>query len=609
MKYIIAYLLFISILTSFSSCCDDCNIVDPPQDNRTYLKKTFDKYHETFDVYTDLDAAGNHFVMPGKMQNAPPMDLGHTNSPNSGYTCIKANYTRGNGWSGWYFLNGILQGTQTSPSANWGDIPNAGVNVGSPSELSFYAKGENGGEVVEFFVAGVGYDPETGIQTNPYPDLSAKIKYNNNNPDRNVFVVLTSDWKKYTISTQGSNLSYTLGGFGWTASDSRNSQNITFYLDDIKFNSQRLTEPRLLVSYEVENQGTDFDRIMRNVAFTYDNALALMAFLAEGNTADAKLIADAFVYITQHDRIYSSGHVRNGYMGGDLKTFPGWTPNDRQFTVRMPGWTQNNQWNEDEFAVSTHTGNAAWLMLGLLAYYEKTGSSGSAYLNAAKLVGDWIESNCRDTRGAGGYTAGFEGWEPAPAELLYKATEHNIDLYAAFQRIYLKTNDIVWKNRADYAKNFVIAMYDPAGGKFYTGTTDDGVTINQTVIPLDVQAWAILSLKDEYQNYLRALNYADSNIKVGSGYSFSNFDLSTAWMEGTAQMAAVYAVLDSSNKHNEIINFIESNKDPSGAIYATQSGTLQTGFDWIYYHRKHVGATAWYVLAKKKVNPLWYGAG
>jgi hypothetical protein len=271
----------------------------------------------------------------------------------------------------------------------------------------------------------------------------------------------------------------------------------------------------------------------------------------------------------------------------------------------LPGWTQNNQWNEDEFAVSTHTGNAAWLMLGLLAYYEKTGSSGSTYLNAAKLVGDWIESNCRDTRGAGGYTAGFEGWEPAPTELLYKATEHNIDLYAAFQRIFLKTNDIVWKDRADYAKTFVIAMYDSVGCRFFTGTTDDGITINKTVIPLDVQAWAILSLKDDYQNYLRALNYANNNIKVGSGYSFSNFDVSTAWMEGTAQMAATYAFLDSTNKYNEIINFIESNKDPSGAIYATQSGTLQTGFDWIYYHKKHVGAAAWYVLAKKKVNPFW----
>ena len=102
------------IIVFFFCCTINCNTEDcpvnhtDPVDNRTYLKKTFDKYHETFDVYTDLDAAGNHFVMPGRMQNAPPMDLGFTGNPNSGYTCIKASYTRGNGWSGWYFLNGIL---------------------------------------------------------------------------------------------------------------------------------------------------------------------------------------------------------------------------------------------------------------------------------------------------------------------------------------------------------------------------------------------------------------------------------------------------------------------------------------------------------------------
>jgi hypothetical protein len=33
--------------------------------------------------------------------------------------------------------------------------------------------------------------------------------------------------------------------------------------------------------------------------------------------------------------------------------------------------------------------------------------------------------------------------------------------------------------------------------KFWTGTTLDGVTVNQEVIPLDIQAWALLALKEE----------------------------------------------------------------------------------------------------------------
>ena len=82
--------------------------------------------------------------------------------------------------------------------------------------------------------------------------------------------------------------------------------------------------------------------------------------------------------------------------------------------------------------MSTYTGNVAWAMLALLAYYDLQG--GHQYLVAAERMGDWVERYCRDTQGAGGYTGGFEGWEPTPRKLTYKSTEHNIDLYAAFQR-------------------------------------------------------------------------------------------------------------------------------------------------------------------------------
>lgn len=604
MKKLINPLIFtIIFLSTFSSsCCDDCEVpcptCPPTEIDKTatgHLTRTLNKYHNTFDVHTDLDAAGNHFVMKGQMQNAPAMQEGFTGDKYSGNDCIKVTYPGGSSWGGWYFMNGVLQGNQTAPIANWGDYPDAGINLSGTEKLTFYAKGQNGGERVEFFVAGVGRNPDNGSPTHPHPDSNPKISHG--------YDTLTSDWKEYTIDLRNKNLSYVLGGFGWA---SNSSGSITFYLDDIKFHKSRLSEPRLIVSYEVENQGTDFDKVMRNCSFIYDDALALIAFLSAGKSTEAKLIADAFVYITQHDRFYSPGHTRNAYMGGDLITPPGWTPNGRANTCRMPGWTDNNNWHEDEFVVSTHTGNAAWMILGLLAYYQSGGAGDASYLNAAKIVGEWINTNCYDTRGAGGFTAGFEGWEPAPVQLLYKSTEHNIDLWAAFQRLYLITGDNKWNQRALHAKNFVHAMYDSAGGKFYTGTTNDGITINTSVIPLDIQPWAIMSLRDT--TYLPALEYAENNTKVGvHGYAFSNFDLSTAWMEGTAQMAAVYAMLNQNEKANSILGFIKSLQHQEGALYATQSGTLQTGFDWVYYHRKHVGATAWYVLAEKNVNPFWYG--
>ena len=446
-----------------------------------YLAAVMDQFHDAFDVYTDANAPGNHFAARGRMASADGyeavsiMDEACTTSPHSGLTCIKAGFgSQGKNWGGWYFMNGVLEGSDREPSVNWGDHPNAGVDLRGAHQLTFWARGASGGEQVEFFAFNVGRS-ESGAAEQPYPDSATKATTG--------YVTLTSAWKQYTINVQGKDLAYVLGGFGWVSNSAKNGgRNITFYLDDISYDLPRVSEPRFLLSYRTIKSDLDVDKVLRNVAFTYDNALALMAFLANGDSGRAKLIADALVYAQNHDRHYSDGRLRNAYQAGDLMLPPGWVPNGKAGTVRMPGWygaPQNGDptWYEDEVQVSTSTGNMAWAMLALLAYYEKQG--GAQYLAAAERMGDWVESNCRATNGAGGYTAGFEGWETdPPTKLTYKATEHNIDLYAAFQRLYLITGQQKWRDRADHAKAFVVAMWDSTGHKFWTGTDEFGVAIN-----------------------------------------------------------------------------------------------------------------------------------
>ena len=70
---------------------------------------------------------------------------------------------------------------------------------------------------------------------------------------------------------------------------------------------------------------------------------------------------------------------------------------------------------EDKSQVSIYTGNIAWTMLGLLAYYEI--AKGEQYLTVAKQMGDWVEYFCRDNQSSGGYKAGFSGLEPTPEAL------------------------------------------------------------------------------------------------------------------------------------------------------------------------------------------------
>ena len=176
--------------------------------------------------------------------------------------------------------------------------------------------------------------------------------------------------------------------------------------------------------------------------------------------------------------------------------------------------------------MSTHTGNVAWAMLALLSYYESEG--GSKYLAAAERMGDWVADTAWDDRGDGGFMGGFAGWEPSPnnpdspTKLLYKATEHSIDLYPAFLRLYALTRKAKWLTRAEHAKRFVASMWNSAEGHFWTGTGEDGVDVNMSNVPVDIQTWAVMAMPGETR-YYPALYWSDDNCTAESD-GFTGFD-------------------------------------------------------------------------------------
>lgn len=604
-----------------------------------YLAGVMDQFHQTYEVYSDSHAAGNHFVARGRMPSSAddswvpamqeccpkdPADL-HDIGINSIECTFLSTQAKSPYWGGWYFMNGVLTGEDVFPQPNWGEICNAGVDLSGATELEFWAKGAQGGEQVEFFCFGVGWDPDTGKPAPgiPCPESSKKIS---------LWVKLSKQWQRCKITLSGKDLSYVLGGFGWVSSKDKNASDVKFYLDGIRFNKARLAEPRFLVSYQTVSSPLDFDLVLRNVAFTYDNAVALLAFLASGAKDRAKLLADALVYAYQNDRFYrnsdntrpDSRRLRNAYQGGDLILWPGWNPRGFPNTVRMSGFplpgTYPNcgTWHEDLFQVSTHTGNVAWAMIALLGFYESQGSrlaDGKNYLETAISLGDWVEVNCKSVLGPGGYTGGFEGWEPDAKKLTYKATEHNIDLYVAFKRLYLLTHDQKWLDRAHHAKNFVVNMWDEnEKNHFWTGTDPDGITTNKNPeqIPLDIQAWANLAFSGEEGKPFRvALDYSEANHRTGCGYDFNSFDRDGIWYEGTAHMALAYYAIGPKANWQTLLSCLHNAQAPDGGLPAASINGLTTGFSlpdgnpWLYYHRAHVGATAWLVLAEKGFNPFW----
>lgn len=169
-----------------------------------------DDLDERFYVYSDRDSALNHFIPSGWMGDYGDLSFDDTAAnPHSGKSCIKITYTanksQGQGWAGIYWQE---------PANNWGDIPNAGYNLTGARKVTFWARGENGGEFVDVFKAG-------GI-TGPYGDSDSASLGS---------VVLTNDWKKYTIDLTGKNLSHIIGGFSFAFAPPAK----TFYLDDIRY--------------------------------------------------------------------------------------------------------------------------------------------------------------------------------------------------------------------------------------------------------------------------------------------------------------------------------------------------------------------------------------
>lgn len=111
------------------------------------------------------------------------------------------------------------------PQNNWGTDPGLNVAAGA-TQVTFYAKGDVGGEAVQFKVGGIN-DPMSAMNGN-YGDSFAVSSTTE---------ILTTTWTQYTVSLTGASYaSGVLGGFCWVAAatDGGNA-NIKFYVDDIQW--------------------------------------------------------------------------------------------------------------------------------------------------------------------------------------------------------------------------------------------------------------------------------------------------------------------------------------------------------------------------------------
>jgi hypothetical protein len=183
--------------------------VDPSVKPESKKKETMPFY-----VYSDRSSSTNHFIPSGWIGDYGDIKYegAFKENPYLGDTCMKIVYTgkasQGARWAGVYWQY---------PPNNWG-VVDASYDLSQATKITFWARGEKGGERIEEFKMG-------GIMGEFSDSDTAGI-----GP-----VILNKDWTQYTIDLKGKDASYIIGGFCWVTNIDVNPEGATFYLDEIKY--------------------------------------------------------------------------------------------------------------------------------------------------------------------------------------------------------------------------------------------------------------------------------------------------------------------------------------------------------------------------------------
>lgn len=160
--------------------------------------------------------------MSGGVDPEPYIKLeGSPGNCHTGADCLQITYRPGGGWGGFYWWP-LTCGESGTPDA-WDRVTEGtcGVNVleaggfSAVNRLTFWARGDRGGEVVEFKIGAVDVEPMPGRSLGK--------------------VTLEPTWEQYEINLENLDLTNAIGLFLWVAADDTNPQGAVFHLDDIQF--------------------------------------------------------------------------------------------------------------------------------------------------------------------------------------------------------------------------------------------------------------------------------------------------------------------------------------------------------------------------------------
>ena len=316
------------------------------------------------------------------------------------------------------------------------------------------------------------------------------------------------------------------------------------------------------------------------ICFVYDQALAVIVYVAFDDIPRAKKVLDFFV--EKHDEQILKGKFI-GYADMYLST---------------------GARGAYHFAV----GPNAWLLTAINFYIQETGDK--KYIPLATALSKWMMS----LEGIeGGLTGGQE------MDFYWMSTEHNVDAFSAFRDFSVLTGKPRYRIMAQKIHEWLKrCSWVPSEKHFINGRYDPNFAT-------DVVTWSIASLGTMYaegldfvkkvaltKKYYKFKDIEVEGVDFGSTYEESPYpDKDAVWFEGTGQMAIACYVAGREEEGdfytNELARALTDSPAHPGTMglpYASNPGTPAYGGWQMQDEPLCVSSTAWYIYSKLKLNPF-----
>lgn len=298
-----------------------------------------------------------------------------------------------------------------------------------------------------------------------------------------------------------------------------------------------------------------------DTCYTYDQAVAAVAFLARNDFINARRVLDALATLQNSDGSWNSAY--------NCKTRASLTS-------------------------TRYVGANAWVVVAIAHYEKRTADSVTYHVMGERAV-NWIRLFQQADGGING------GLDASGVVIAWASTEHNQDAYPGLTHF-------SYASDAGEVKSFLDnVVWEPSAPRWWQGRNDPAD-------PLDVNPLGVSALgASGTRNYQLSLNYpmthhrstqtwgTGRNRVSVNGFDF-NSDHNDIWLEGTAQMAKAFRIAGRTADADFFIQEMIKVQQSSGGVPYSVKGT--NNGDFVMSKAESVAGTGWLILAIENINPL-----